>query len=64
MSADDQWEVEIRFRRNGRCVGIIKALGNTPRDALFNATNDVESALHVNPTGPDAVRVIRDGATQ
>lgn len=30
MTTEDLWEVEIRIRRNGRCVGITKALGDTP----------------------------------
>ena len=50
MTTEDQWEVEIRIRRNGRCIGITKALGDTPGAALWKATTDLK----------DGVRGLRD----
>lgn len=58
--SEEEWEAEVRIRRNGRCVGIIKALGDTAGDALYNVTNDLGAALHDNPTGRDAVAIVRE----
>ena len=60
MNADEDWEVEIRFRRNGRCVGITKAMHDTPKEALYAATTDMDRALWANPTGREAALLLRE----
>lgn len=65
MTTEDQWEVEIRIRRNGRCVGITKARGDTPGAALWNATTDlsgVESANCDGLTGAEMARLVREAS--
>ena len=37
-----EWEAEIKVRRNGRLVKWEKAAGRNPRQALYEAHNDVE----------------------
>lgn len=44
-----EWEAEIRIRRNGRCVKIEKAPGDTPASALYNVHNDVELWAQAHP---------------
>lgn len=40
-----EYEAEIKIRRNGRIVKWEKALGDTPLDALYAATNDLTREL-------------------
>ena len=40
MSA--QWEVKISLYRNGRRIEFFDALGDSPKEALWNATTDAE----------------------
>ena len=37
-----EWEAEIKIRRNGRLVRVEKALGCSPKDALYAVHNDME----------------------
>lgn len=40
--SDVEWEAEIRLRRNGRCVRIERALGDSAGQAIYAVTNDLE----------------------